>query len=168
MSINFNRFVRDQNAKIGPEAEERRARRLQEWTADLEGLFARVQETLEPFIRRGEISAASGKQSYFDETYGQYQGPTLTLTIGPHKILFKPAGVAVIGAKARVDIEGPARDARLVLVPKERTQVIGSSVPESERSGEWRWKFASPPPGVRLTDLDEKTLQESLIAVSNG
>ena len=167
-SMDFNSFVKTQNAKVGPDAEEKRAQRLVEWRSDIEGLYSQVRQTLRTFIERNEIAVAEGDQSYFDENYGEYAGPTLTLTIGPHRIAFRPAGAAVIAARARVDIEGPAGDARLVFVPKERTQVIGGSIPEAERSGEWRWKFASQPPKVRLTDLNDASLKEILISVSNG
>lgn len=150
-----------------------------DWLCRLMELHTQIATWLAPYIQNHSVKIGKEMVSLVEENIGSYHAPMMTITIGKNQINLEPIGTLLVGARGRVDMKGPKGIARLVLVPKEssgpsvRVEVILPGQTPSPKTelppvSKWVWKFASTPPRITYTELNEESFLEALMGVANG
>ena len=112
---NFDEFLErqashTQSTKIDWAAE------LNEWIKYLNGFYETIESYLKPYVDEGKIEISYGKKKIFEESIGEYEAQTVTISLGANKLKLNPIGTNLIGAKGRIDLIGPNGKIRFVLV----------------------------------------------------
>jgi hypothetical protein len=150
-----------------------------QWLDQLNKLRGDVTAWLKPY--GDNIKLTEQTVSLSEELIGSYDAPVMIITIGNDIVRLEPVGRLLIGARGRVDIKGPKGVARLVVVPKEATEIrtqariIEPGQPRSPTEtpppvpvSDWVWKLASSPPTIKYADLTEDSFLDVLMGVVNG
>ncbi len=176
----FDDFVRQQQETVGTFdwAQEKDA-----WLQHLKLLYNSVSDFLQSYVEKGEIKIVYVDATLTEEDIGTYPVKELAIKIGRGDVLLKPVGTRIFGARGRVDIIGPRGRAQLILVDSkanstsdlinvavtiEGQPVKPPSVSAPKESGEFAWKFVTPPPQRRLLDLNKDLFLQLLMETVNG
>jgi len=128
------------------------------------------------------------KKIITEESLGQYEIDSLTLTINSNKIKFEPIGTMLIGSKGRVDVTGPFGKEKFILImkgvksPSElikfKFSIVGESNPEESTREEdikkptindWEWKILpSDSRWAKFEDVNGDTVTEIIMRMING
>ncbi len=175
--MDFDEFVQRQQLESGEAEADWKAER-DSWLNYLEGLYRQIQSFLSAY------TSDKVKVSYLDiilneENLGSYTARRMLIKIGRQEITMTPVGTLIIGAKGRVDVEGPAGRFRLVLVDRDaqgpRIKVavtVGKTDPPkaeiSPKEIEWAWKIATNPPTIRYVELTQEAFFDALLEIVNA
>jgi hypothetical protein len=146
-------------------------RRREDWLHRLEELYSLVENYLKPYVEGGTISINYRDIAINEENIGEYVTRRMLLDIGKQQVVFTPVGTLLIGTQGRVDVEGAAGKARLILAERARTapRVTAAELDDwGQKPGDLTWKIATPPPNVSYLELTEETLFSLLMEVTNG
>lgn len=176
----FDDFVKRQGALVEAEAVDWDKRR-EDWLGYLNALYESVKTFLREYIDQGAIKLDFEEVQLNEEKIGAYRARKMIIHIGRQDITLTPIGGSIIGAKGRVDVQGSAGKARLLLVDKEATSATSlvkvtlidpkrPPKPEKQASKdiEWTWKIATSPPVMAFFELNEDSLFQVLMEVSNA
>jgi len=176
----FDAFVeRQQELRKQPEAFNA-DKELRRWRQDLANLYKQIEGYLKKYIDGGTATISYSKISLNEEFAGNYEMEKMRLSIGPSIVTFTPVGTMLIGARGRVDVQGPHGRARLVLIGKDvnsarqMIRVAVSEMPPSPKllpdpgSIEWTWKISTLPPEMKFIDLTEDAFFDMIVAIANG
>ena len=191
-TVEFDTFVkRQQPALEGGEPVDWEKER-DDWLGHLQKLYDQIESFLAKYIKTNEIKCDYRDITLNEENIGSYKTRQMILKIGRQEITLTPIGTLLIGAKGRVDVEGPAGRTRFLLVNSEasrptiRVTVTESSHPPIKETVNyrgkpkpptaaaapkeiiWAWKIATSPPTVRYIELTPESLFQALMEVSNG
>jgi len=178
-SRSFDDFVNRQAAEAEKPEIDWQAR-LSEWKSYLNKFYELVKGHLHRYVSEGKISLSYEEKSIHEDQLGTYQVKALTVSIGKSKIQFDPIGTVLVAAKGRVDMIGSSGSIKFVLVPKDATgptvkitirDLGDESPPQPELEPfptEWAWKIATPPPRIRYIPIEEESLFDAIMEVSNG
>ncbi len=190
--IDFDTFVKRQQPPLNEQEPVDWTRQRDEWLNHLRELYAQIESFLAKYIEIKEI-----KRSYLDialneQNIGSYKAPQMILKIGRQEITLTPVGTLLLGAKGRVDVEGPAGRTRFLLVNGKATgptiKVTVTELPRRTVKGsisnygkpepaavstapeeiKWAWKIATSPPSVQYIDLTPESFFQALMEVANG
>jgi hypothetical protein len=152
-----------------------------EWLDFLNTLYTQIEAFLQTYISAGEAQRRYEDIELIEEGIGSYIARKLVLTFGRQEVIFTPIGTLLIGTKGRVDVRGPAGEARLVLVNKKATSArslvrvtvsIGGKPPpppnEPTEPIEWGWKIVSRPPELKFLNLTKEAFFEMILEVCNA
>ncbi|MCJ9674008.1 MULTISPECIES: hypothetical protein [unclassified Neorhizobium] len=151
-----------------------------EWLVRLDQLYEQVARDLDPYILGGTIRLAYSPIDLTEEHIGTYKARLLHIEIGKQIVTLKPIGTRLIGAKGRVDVLGSAGQSRFILADKgarSSRDLIQINIhidgepekpPKTVQPSELVWKIASAPPAIQLTELNQDSLFQVLMEVSNG
>lgn len=183
MPDKFDDFIKNQlkssaaenAAQVTPEQEK------ELWLRKLAELHTLVTESLDAYVKRGDVAINRVPIGLHEEQLGSYTADQLDIVLGRQVVRLKPIGTYLIGARGRVDMVGPRGSARFVVVPPASEKpnfsvtvsVAGEnnkSTPEPKRvpPEEWVWKIATLPPRVMYLELTPESFRETLIGVVNG
>ena len=150
------------------------------WLDVLHNLFAQMEEYLKRYIDAGEIGIRRDKISLSENALGTYETEQLTFHIGNEKVIVRPIGTLLIGARGRVDLIGARGTLRLVLLDKggpalrSRIEIGGRAEEESVKpfltSGEVKesgWYIATLPPKILTTPLNEDSFRDALMELTD-
>ncbi len=174
----FDEFV-NQQAEWTSQQEIDWSKQLEEWMGYLDAFYSRVKCFLQKYVTEGKVQIDSGKRQLHEGSIGAYDAQFLVVTIGSSKIHFEPIGTNLIGAKGRVDMNGPRGTVRFVLVPQGssgpkiniRVRDLSEELPTQEAKPsitEWAWKIATPPPNIKYIELEEESFYSAMMEVVNG
>ena len=177
----FSEFVRRKTARNQAEAGEviDWAKRRDDWLQELEELYARMEGHLEPYTQAGEIRIERTPIQLREDYLGTYDADKLTFRIGREKVVAKPIGTLLLGASGRVDLSGPRKTLKIVLLAKggpvltTKTE-IGGVTEESSRSmvrgdvEEAGWYIETPPPESVVVAFGEDSFRDAIMEVSGG
>ena len=177
----FSEFVRRKTARDQSESGEDIdwARRRADWLQELEELYARMEGHLEPYTQAGEIQIERTPIQLREDYLGTYDADKLTFRIGREKVVAKPIGTLLIGASGRVDLSGPRKTLRIVLLAKggpvlTTTIEHGGITEKSSRSmmrgevDEPGWYIETPPPESVVVRFGEDSFRDAIMEVSGG
>lgn len=175
----FDEFVRRQQVDQSEDEGAFWDSERDEWLLYLDRLYSTVEKYLKPYVDGGTIQISRREISLNEENIGQYQANEMVIRIGRQEVVFKPIGTLLIGTKGRVDVEGAAGKARLVLTDKNATKPeirvtikrgdrVSSSAKEPVTAVDWTWKIATNPPQISYLELSEAALFDLVMEVSNG
>jgi len=155
---------------------------LQRWLRDLSRLYGQIQQFLEAYIEKGQVQVRFDDIWLDEENIGRYAAPRMTVIIGRKTVTMQPVGTLLIGTKGRVDIIGPAGQARLVLLNDKisklsqlihvtvqlgSNQAVSASV-SSPTEINWVWRILGRPPSGDVIALTKENFLTLLAEVSNG
>jgi len=173
----FDEFVAKQSAAMQPEIDW--AKKKEEWLSFLSKFYAQVEKFLGKYLSSGQIRLRYRAIKIVEEYIGEYEVKTLMIDIGRNQITLEPIGTNLIGAKGRVDMNGPNGKVKFVLVDRNasspgissRVWIHGEEpplkLPEAEVV-EWAWKIGTPPPNIQYVELNQESFFDALMEVSNG
>ena len=174
----FGAFVKRQQASAA-EADDWIKQR-DEWLGHLKELYDQIESFLAEYIKTGEIKLNYRDIELNEENIGSYTARQMILKIGRQEITMTPIGTLLIGAKGRVDVEGPAGRTRVVLVNSEASgptikvtvNIGGKPEPSAAEAApkeiNWAWKIATSPPTIQYIELTQESLFRALMEVANG
>ena len=148
-------------------------KRKQEWIDEVGKLYRMIENWLKDI----DIRIKYEDIELFEEKLGKYKMKKMILDVGGEKVELTPIGTIIIGAKGRVDIEGPRGKVKILLVPKDaegpriRVDIFDSRIDLKEekakttKSIQWEWKIAIPPPNIKYISLDKDTFSEIILGV---
>lgn len=181
----FDEFIKQQAAHAQSQKNEGLTlqQEKQMWLDKLAELYVLVERSLGKYIAEGSIKWSLKAMDLTEEQLGTYTVQEGHITIGRQTVKLEPIGTFLIGARGRLDMNGPKGIARFVIVPPEsnapQVRVSVSIAPTGEIQTQptedrvsppenWVWKIATPPPRVAYIDLNEETFRETLMGVVNG
>lgn len=178
----FEKFVERQKqeekelAAFDPEQE------IKDWLEYLDNLYSDISMYMASYIE-AESAVIDYRDIELNEEFsGPYKVRQMSLKIGNSTVAFKPLGTMLIGAKGRVDVQGPHGIARLVLIAKKvasasqlfRVTVSTLDAPkapeppqEDVKKIEWVWKIASPAPNMHFIELTQDTFFDMILSVAD-
>ena len=152
-------------------------RRKADWLRELEKLFVSMEDHLRPFAH--EIEFERNPIQLKEDDLGTYDAEELTLTIGHDKIVAKPVGTRLIGARGRVDLSGPRTTLKIVLLgdgkPTETKRAETDGVAEdssyfrvSGKVEEAGWYIARILPDISYEPFSEDSFRGAIMEISGG
>lgn len=174
----FDEFVKKSNESPSKDEVDWNAT-LKEWQDNLTSFYSKVERILEPYVSAEQIHLKKTKMELREEFLGTYEVDSLSINIGRINVDLKPIGTLLIGAKGRVDMIGPKGTIKFVLVPDAvegpnaslgLAAYLSGNIDKVENLSErkWDWKISTPPPKIKYRDINEKSIQQALMEVSNG
>jgi hypothetical protein len=152
-----------------------------EWLGHLNALYKNIEAFLKEYVGDGTIKLDFKEHRIIEVNIGAYASRKMIIHIGRQEIVLTPIGTLHIGSKGRVDVEGSAGKARLVLVDKDATgmrstikvTIVDPKRPpkpeqEARKDIEWTWKIVTSPPAVAFLELNKDSFFKVLMEVSNA
>ena len=178
MPVDFDEFVEQQERDISPVST--REEKLAAWKNELAKLYASMKEWLKPYIDSGKVRIEPHTVELVEEYLGRYEAPALSIFIGNNEVIAEPVGSILIGAKGRVDLSGPRRTSRFVLLeeggPSQTTTTSGANGLEEKftcsplRSAihQRGWYKVTSPPDATATLLDADSFKSAIMDVASA
>lgn len=177
----FSDFVKQQIGPVDDESTLTLAREKQLWLDQLAQLYRFVDETLAEFIDQKQIQVTQRTVDLYEEQLGAYPAPALTIRIGRQIVELEPIGTFLIGARGRVNMNGPRGIARFVIVAKDASSprwrvdvqspaqaLSAAPSPAAFKAEDWVWKISTPAPRINYIELTPESFQETLMGVIDG
>ncbi len=177
----FLEFVRRKTARVQAESGEAIdwAKRRTDWLRELEELYVSMEDHLRPFTGAHEIEIERTPIQLREDYLGVYNADKLTLKIGRDKIVAKPIGTLLIGARGRVDLSGPRKTLKIVLLdeggPVLTTKIEHGGVTEESSHSTVRgdvedagWYIETTPPNSVVVAFSEESFRDAIMEVSGG
>jgi hypothetical protein len=180
----FDEFVkRQQGGSSVASAEINWEKERDDWLAHLDHLYTKIESFLTKYVSSGQIRYEYRLIELNEENIGSYAAKEMLLRIGRQEVDFVPIGTLLVGSKGRVDINGPAGRAQLLLVDKEASgaaqvvfrvkvgaggRLLAPSESPQRQEIQWEWKILSRPPERRLTEITQESLFQLIMEVANG
>jgi hypothetical protein len=175
----FDDFVKRQQVSLTETKSFDWKQERDEWLAYLAELYRIVELHLKPYVEGNTITISYRDISLNEENIGQYQARQMIVKIGRQEVVFTPVGTVLIGTKGRVDVEGAAGKARLILTDRNATRPEvrvsiqrdgrpSSAAVETKTDIEWTWKILTSPPNVSYIELTQESLFDLVMEVANG
>jgi len=171
----FENFVASQQETDDSAVETR-----DEWLKDLDALHCTVAEFLQDYIKAGSISYSFTEIELTEPGIGKYLAKRMDIKIGRQRVSLVPVGTMLIGCKGRVDAQGSAGRAQILLVDEKARSAadlvkvkvnVGGKGPASPPSREpllWAWKILSNALQRGFVDLDKESFFALLMEVGNA
>ena len=179
VAATFDDFVKQRTTQARQWAEELNCEEtLATWRRELEALYDSMQGYLKSYVDSGEIKIERCPVQVTEECLGTYDSEALAISIGNDEVVAQPVGTLLIGSSGRVDMSGPRKTLRIVLLEKDglasRINISGSDWPvetsirsplrgEVDRRG---WYFVTQPPAATATPLGEDSFRDAIMDVS--
>ena len=173
----FLEFVERKTAQAKSEKTVDWDKRKADWLRELEELYVSMEGHLKPFAR--EIVIERKPIQLWEDDLGSYDAEKLMFTIGHDKIVAKPIGTILIGARGRVDLSGPRTTLKIVLLgdrgSTQTKQTEADRVAEDSRnfkvSGKVEdagWYITRKPPERSVVPFSAESFREAIMEVSGG
>jgi len=180
-TTDFDKFVARQQQAAAEVADTDWDKERDEWLDHLNTLHTKIRSFLRKYVDSGQVKVETVQVILNEENIGLYEAPQMVLRIGGQHVVLKPVGTLFVGAKGRVDVEGPAGRAAILLVNK-RAQSPASLVHVAVGTGgalppapamspekiEWEWKIVTRPPERRFIEITQESFFQLVMEVANG
>lgn len=181
-SKDFDEFVKRQQGGISvADVEINWEKERDEWLAHLGRLYSKVESFLRKYVSSGQIRYEYRLIDLNEANIGSYAAKQMVLRIGRQEVDLVPIGTLLIGSKGRVNVNGPAGRAQILLVdskvsdPRALVHVtvgVGGKLPPppSKRTQEieWEWKIVTRPPERKFIEITQQSLFQLIMEVVNG
>ncbi len=158
--------------------------RKKEWILHVNKFYEKVENWLNPFIKKDFLNIKKEKIQISEEHIGTYDIDQMVIEMHDEKAVLSPVGTLIFGAIGRIDMRGNCGIARFVLVGKKldqpnievRTYLSGKERKRDEEKRkqqaktpvEYVWKFATPPPRIKYIELNKDSFSDLFSQVING
>ena len=177
----FDDFVKQRTARASQSADgSNNKETLANWLGELDALYGTMEGYLRSYTESGQIKIERRPVQLTEEYLGTYNAEALVMSIGNDEIIAQPVGTLLIGSSGRVDLTGPRKTLRIVLLekggPAMKIAISGtdgqpdtSSRPLIRGEVDHRgWYFATRPPAATVTAFDEDSFRDSIMDVSGA
>ncbi len=139
--------------------------------------FSLIDSYLDKYVREGKIAIVPDEIELFEENLGTYKMEMRKLTIGSKSVQIFPVGALIFGSKGRIDMTHRAKRVRFVLVERSAIGKVHITITEKhnkpnlnikQKSDDFIWKIATPPPHIKLIELNEDSFFTALMDVLNA
>ena len=173
----FSEFVKRKTAQVQDAVDW--VKKKADWLQELDELYAHMEGHLRPYTQAGEIQIERTPIQLREDHLGTYDAEKLTFRIGREKIVAKPIGTLLIGARGRVDLSGPRKTLKIVLLAKGgpvlTTTIEHGGITEKSSSSMVRgevdeagWYIETPPPESVVVAFGEDSFRDAIMEVSGG
>ena len=154
--------------------------KLAVWLRELDALYSAMEGYLKSYTESGQIKAERRTVQLTEDYLGTYDAESLVLCIGDDEVVAKPIGTLLVGSRGRVDLSGPRKTLRIVLLekggPAIRIRISGTDDPvETTSRSPWRgevdhngWYFVTLPPAATATALDGDSFRDAIMDVAGA
>ena len=178
----FAKFVRSQQELV-PKGGIDWSETREQWLLALDSLYGQILEFLREYTSTGSIKYGFSEIELSEQGIGRYTARRMEITIGRQRVLLNPVGTLIIGGRGRVDAEGSAGRAQILLVDERAhsasdlikvTVTVGNkgTVPPPpatpRESINWRWKIVTTSVPRKFVDLDKESFFALLMEIANG
>ncbi|MCY4173090.1 MAG: hypothetical protein OXF25_03300 [Cyanobacteria bacterium MAG CAR3_bin_5] len=176
----FDKFVKQRTEQARQFAEALNPKeRLASWQHELDSLYQKMEGYLKDYVNSG-LRTERRRVQLTEDDLGSYEAEALAILIGRDEVIAEPVGTMLIGSMGRVDLSGPRRVLRIVLLeksgPVEKVTISGTgshkeTVARSPLRGEIDhrgWYLVTPPPAATATPLNEDSFRDAIMDVSGG
>ena len=177
----FDEFVKQRTERARQSAEASNSKEtLADWLRELDTLYSAMEGYLRSYTDSGQIKIERRPVQLTEEYLGTYDAEALAMSIGNDEVIAQPVGTMLIGSSGRVDLMGPRKTLRIVLLeqggPAMKITISGAGGP-AETSGQSLvrgevdhrgWYFATQPPAVTVTAFDEDSFRDAIMDVSGA
>lgn len=155
-------------------------RKLADWLKELDALYHAMEEYLNSYVASGDVKVERRPIQLTEDYLGTYDAEMLAFSIGSDEILVKPIGTLLISSRGRVDLSGPRKTLRIVLLdeggPAIRITVSGTEGPlEASSRSPFRgnvdhsgWYFTTQPPEPTVTAFDKDSFKDAVMEVAGA
>ena len=177
----FDDFVKQRADRARQSAEVSNSKEtLADWLRELNALYSAMEGYLETYTETGQIRIERRPVQLTEEYLGTYDAEALAMSIGNDEVIAQPVGTRLIGSCGRVDLSGPRKTLRMVLLekggPTMKVTIAGTGGPTETSSqslvrGEVDhrgWYFATQPPAATVTAFDEDSFRDAIMDVSGA
>ena len=177
----FDDFVKQRTARARQSAEAVNwEETLTVWLRELDALYRAMEGYLKSYTDSGQIKIERRPVQLSEDYLGTYDTEALVLSIGDDEVIVQPIGTLLIGSSGRVDLLGPRKTLRIVLLekggPAMKITISGADGPiETSTRSPWRgeidqrgWYFVTQPPAATATALDEDSFRDAIMDVSGA
>jgi hypothetical protein len=172
----FDRFVESQQEPEG-DAKTDWAGTRDEWLKDLDSFYLRIEEFLQEYVKAGSISYTFAEIELTEPNLGNYSARKMDIKIGRQHVSLVPFGTLLIACKGRVDAQGSAGRAQILLVDEQARRTAdlvkvmvsmeGSRPPlRAQEPITWAWKIVTNQ--RTFDDLDKESFFKLLIEIANA
>lgn len=153
----------------------------EQWLVNLDSLYRQILEFLREYISTGSIKYDFDQIELSEQGIGRYIAKRMEITIGRQRVSLVPVGTLIIGSRGRVDAEGSAGRAQILLVDEKArnasdlvkvTVTVGrkGTIPPPPAADlvSWRWKIVTTSVPRRFVDLDKESFFALLMEIANG
>jgi len=176
----FARFVASQQqTDVGTEIDWAGMR--DQWLSELSSLYRKIADFLQEYVANGSVKYSFTQIELNEENIGKYLARRMDIRIGRQSVSLVPVGTLLIGCRGRVDIEGAAGRAQILLVDERATSAadlikvtvnIKGNVPPPPppplQPITWAWKIVSNAAQRRFVDLDKESFFAVLMEIANA
>ena len=157
-----------------------REEKLATWKSELDSLYKDMEEYLRDYIESGQIRIERRTVQLTEDYLGSYEAEELAILIGKDEVIAEPVAALLIGCSGRVDLSGPYRISRIVLLEKSGPAVnVTISGADSQKETVTRsplrgeidrkgWYLVTPPPEATATLLNEDSFRDAIMDVAGG
>ena len=124
------------------------------WPGRVGQLYDEVRAWFKPLTDDAVVSITTEVMSVREETLGVYEISKLIISLGGQSLELVPVASVIVGGFGRIDLNGPAGRAMLVLAPRD----VNSSMPERRNSSQWY--LAPMESRTKLTMLSEEVFKQ--------
>ena len=173
----FDEFVKQRTEQARQFAEALNPEeRLASWRHELDSLYQKMEGYLKDYMDSGLRTERRPVQLTEDDL-GSYEAEALAILIGRDEVIAEPVGTMLIGSMGRVDLSGPKRILKIVLLEKGgliRRVTISSTDGRDEAYvraplrgdiDQRGWYFVTPPPDSIATPLNEDSFRDAIMDV---
>ena len=177
----FDDFVKQRTDRARQSAEVSNSKEtLADWLRELDALYSAMEGFLRSYTESGQIKIERRSVQLTEEYLGTYEAEALAMSIGNDEVIVQPVGTLLIGSCGRVDLSGPRKTLRIVLLekggPTMKVTISGTGGPTETSSqslvrGEVDhrgWYFATQPPAATVTAFDEDSFRDAIMDVSGA
>ena len=177
----FDEFVKQRTDRARQFAEVSNSKKtLADWLRELDTLYSAMEGYLQSYTESGQIKIERRPVQLTEEYLGTYDAEALAMSIGNDEVIAQPVGTMLIGSSGRVDLTGPRKTLRIVLLekggPAMKITISDSGGPTETSSqplvrGEVDhrgWYFATLPPAATVTAFDEDSFRDAIMDVSGA
>lgn len=179
----FDLFLSEKEKSVAGETKINWTDRKKEWLSYLNALYSQIENCLKEFEQRGKIKIFKEPFEIIEENIGSYTADKMIIAFADEKIVLKPVGTNVIGAKGRVDMSGKYGSVKIVLVDsrmrgiRDQGQVASVDQDTFQKTKtdtmhsepvQWEWRFVSAPPASIYQPVNEETIYSVIMELSNG
>ena len=152
-----------------------------EWLKNLDSLHKKIVGFLQAYIERGSISYDFAEIELTEPNIGKYPARRMDIKIGRQHVSLVPVGTLLIGCKGRVDAEGAAGRAQILLVDERArstadlfkvTVSMKGSVPPAPSAQKaptsWAWRILTNAAPRRFVHLRGEVFFALLMEIANA
>jgi hypothetical protein len=139
--------------------------RLEAWQHEMNSFFERVNTYLQSYIAGGKLELQPHTIKVVEDYLGEYDAPAAEIIIASKKISLRPVGTLIVGARGRIDMDGPRGRVRFVLVGENLQR---PDLTDEGTKSKREWKVATAGPRIQYLPLTEQSFLDALMMVTNG